>query len=118
MDVINGPLAVAGSNFNLSNTNGKDIPIKLPTMTITIIVKATTTATSKPPRTTPITENTAAIITPIKAATESSLVNILNQSLSFTSRVVSAQRTRVADREPALPPLSINNGKKNTNATF
>src|SRR5690625_6477440 len=85
MDVINGPLAVAGSNFNLSNTNGKDIPIKLPTMTITIIVKATTTATSKPPRTTPITETAAAIVTPIKAATESSLVNILNQSLIFTS---------------------------------
>src|SRR5699024_6492121 len=97
MDVINGPLAVAVSNFNLSNSNCKDIPIKLPTMTITTIVKATTTATSKPPRTTPITETEAAVVTPITAATESSLVNILNQSLIFTSTIVIARITSIAD---------------------
>src|SRR5690625_7159268 len=97
MDVINGPLAVAGSNFNLSNTNGKDITIKLPTITITIIVKATTTATSKPPRTTHITETAADIVTPIKAATESSLENILNQYLIFTSPIVISLIKSVAD---------------------
>src|SRR5699024_11714242 len=109
MDVINGLLALAGSNVNLSNTNGKDIPIKLATMTITIIVKATTTTTSTPPRTTPITETAAAIVTPIKAATESSLVNILNHSLIFTSPSVIARIRSGADGEPPLPPLSINN---------
>src|SRR5699024_7500478 len=97
MDVINGPLAVAGSNFNISNTNGKDIPIKLPTMTITIIVKATTTAASQPPPTTPIPATAAAIVTPISATTESSLVIILNQSLFFTAPEVIARITSVAD---------------------
>src|SRR5690625_2305387 len=97
MDVINGPLAVAGSNFNLLYTTDKDVPNKLPTLTITIIVKSSTTETSIPPRTTPITETAAANVTPIKATTESSLVNILNQSLIFTSPIVIARITSVAD---------------------
>src|SRR5690625_316469 len=97
IDVIKGALAVAGSIFNFLKINGNDIPITLPTTTISAIVNETTIAMSNPPRINPTVETAKAIVKPIAADTTISFVNILNQSLIFTSPTAIARITNVAD---------------------
>lgn len=66
----------------------------------------------------PIVETASAIVKPSAAATSTSLSNSAPQSDALTSPVASARTINVADCEPALPLLSISNGRKNTSATF
>src|SRR5699024_7818823 len=118
IDVINGALAVAGSKFNLLKIKGMDIPIKLPTTTITVIVRATTTAISMPPLNTPTLATASAIVSPKATETEISLTNIFSQSFILISPTAIERIMSVAEWKPALPPLSTNNGNKNTIAIF
>ena len=110
---MRGALAVAGSIFNFVKINGSNIPIRLPTITINVIVIASTNIISGARKAdTKLTPK--AMVKPKSKETMSSLPNNLVQSRSFTSPIAKALIISVADCEPALPALSISSGRKNT----
>src|SRR5699024_752740 len=118
IEVISGALALAGSKPKRLSKNGKLMPIKQPISTIATMLNDTTNATSGPPRYQPISDTAAAMVRPKAMATTLSRPSSLNQSAIRTSPVASARTISVEDCEPALPPLSTNNGKKNTSTRF
>lgn len=117
MVVINGALAVAGSNLRRVKTKGNSMPTTLPTTTIRTIVSDTTGIISGA-RHDATTETPTAIVRPSRSATANSLLNKRTQSLPRTSPFPSDRIISVADCEPAFPPLSIRRGRKNTNETM
>src|SRR5690554_5068345 len=64
MDVTSGVLAVAGSSRKRLSRKGSNMPIRLPTTTISTIDRLITRAICCPPRTTPITPMAQAMLTP------------------------------------------------------
>ena len=58
-----------------------------------------------------------AIVIPRSKDTNNSLTINLYQSLTLISPTASERIIKVADCEPAFPPLSINNGRKKINDT-
>ena len=115
--VINGALAVAGSNFNRVKINGNNIPTVLPTITMRTIVNETTGIISGA-RQEAIIETPIPIVIPKSNHTAISLPNRYSQSLTRTSPFPRARITNVAACDPALPPLSISKGRKNTKETI
>jgi hypothetical protein len=57
------------------------------------------------------------MVIPRADATASSLPSSHTQSRTTTSPVASARTANVAAWAPALPPLSMSSGRKNTSAT-
>ena len=117
MEVISGALAVAGSNFSRVKMKGNNIPIMLPTTTIRAIVSETTGMMSGARQVATI-ETPIAMVNPSNRETASSFPNRYTQSFPRTSPFANARIIRVADCDPAFPPLSINKGKKNIKATI
>lgn len=58
------------------------------------------------------------MVSPSEPATSSSRPNSLPQSRTPTSPVAMPRTVRVAAWAPALPPLPISSGRKNTSATW
>lgn len=77
MVVINGALAVAGSNLRRVKTKGNSMPTTLPTTTIRTIVSDTTGIISGA-RQDATTETLTAIVRPRRRATANSLLNKRN----------------------------------------
>ena len=115
--VINGALAVAGSNLSRVKIKGNSIPIMLPAITTIVMVSATTGIISGARQVATIETPTAMVI-PSSRETISSFPNRYTQSFPRTSPFANARIIRVADCDPALPPLSINKGKKNIRETI
>ena len=111
---MSGALAVAGSIFNFVKIKGSNIPIRLPTITINVIVMASTSMISGA-RNVETKLTPKAIVKPKSRDTKISFPNNFVQSFICTSPIASALIISVADCEPAFPPLSISNGRKNTN---
>ena len=72
IDVINGPLATAGSKPNRVKIKGREIPIILPMKTIISMDRPTTNAIIIPPLNIPSKETTNPIVIPIADATNAS----------------------------------------------
>lgn len=116
IEVTNGALAVAGSKLIFVKMNGNNKPIKLPVITVRIIVKVTISTISGALKLA-ITATPTAMVTPRSKETNSSFVINLYQSVSLTSPIANERIIKVADCAPAFPPLSIRSGKKNTRET-
>ena len=112
-EVIKGAEAVAGSILSLVKMNGSSMPMRLPTITMAVMVIPSTSmisgARNADTRLTP-----RAIVRPKSKDTINSFPSSLVQSRSCTSPIARALIISVADWEPAFPPLSISKGRKNT----
>ena len=115
--VMSGELAVAGSSFSFLSSSGMQTPIRLPRITTRNMLRPTTRPKANPPLQIPMPQATSPVVKPRAVDTPASLRRSEAQSFVRISPTAMARIMRVADWEPALPPLSIKRGRKKTRGT-
>ncbi len=93
------------------------MPNMLAMTTTSTMEMATARPTSTPPSQIPAPQTARPMVVPRAAETSSSLPQSFNQSRVCTSPVARARTMSVDDWAPALPPLAMTRGRKNTRAT-